>query len=164
LYVTHDGGSTWQKQQLADYPGFIGTSSTHVQYVTAPPVFFGTTGLLPLQVVGQLDQGPQAAVHGFLLYVTHNGGRSWDTFWKTAPGTLTSFQTTLQGLYIVDPQHVWAVNQNTGIIYGTIDEGQSWHQLATIGQVAFMSFIDDLSGWIMSQNGFLRTTNGGQSC
>ncbi len=56
-----------------------------------------------------------------------------------------------------------AVDQNTGVMYGTTDEGQSWHQLATVGQVTSMSFIDDMSGWIMSQNGFQRTTNGGQS-
>ncbi len=163
LYVTHDGGSTWQKQQLADYPGFIGTPSTHVQYMTTPPVFFGTTGLLPLQVVGQLDQGPQAAVHGFLLYVTHNGGQSWNTFWKTTPGTLTSFQTTLQGLYIVDPQHAWAVNQNTGTMYNTSDGGQSWHQMASVGQVTSMSFVDGQQGWLISQNGFQRTVNGGNT-
>jgi len=41
--------------------------------------------------------------------------------------------------------------------------GKTPASTATVGQVAFMSFIDDLSGWIMSQNGFLRTTNGGQS-
>ncbi len=164
LYVTHDGGSTWQEQQLADYPSFIGTPSTHVQYTTTPPVFFGTTGLLPLQVVGQLDQGPQAAVHGFLLYVSHDGGQSWYTSWKTDPDTLTTFQTTLSGLYIVDPQHAWAVNQNTGVMYGTTDGGQSWHKLASgVGQVTAMSFVDDANGWLLGSNGFKRTFNGGHS-
>ena len=164
LYVTHNGGKTWASQPLPDLPGAIGTQYTSVHYDTTPPVFFGDTGLLPVQVQGQLDQGPQAAVHGVMLYMTSDGSQSWSTTWKANPDTLTTFLTTPQGLYIADPTHAWAGNQNDGSLYGTSDGGQSWHKLAkNVGQIVSMSFVDDLNGWIFSNNGLLRTTDGGKS-
>ncbi|TMC15568.1 MAG: hypothetical protein E6J34_21785 [Chloroflexi bacterium] len=163
FYMTSDGGHTWQKQPLPDYPGYYGTAATQAQYQTTPPVFFGTTGLLQLQAVGQLDQGPQSAIHGFLLYVTHDGGQSWSSFWKTTPGTLTTFQTDLQGLYIADPQHAWAVSRDNGTMYGTTDGGQSWHQLTHVGHVTSMSFVNNQQGWLISEKSLLHTTNGGQT-
>lgn len=164
LYVTHNGGKTWKRQLLPDLPGAIGTASTSVQYGTTPPVFFGDTGLLPVQVVGQLDQGAQSAVHGFLLYTTADGGQSWTTSWKTNPATLTAFTTTSTGLYIADPLHGWANNNQDGSLYGTSDGGQSWHKLAAdVGQVASMSFVDTSTGWIASDKGLLHTTDGGKT-
>jgi photosystem II stability/assembly factor-like uncharacterized protein len=164
LYVTHDGGKTWGKQGLRDLPGAIGTQFTTVHYATTPPVFFGNTGLLPVEVVGQLDQGPQAAVHGFMLYTSTDGGQSWATTWKANSGTLTTFQATLQGLYIEDPQHAWAGNNQDRSLYGTNDGGQTWHKLAdNVGQIVSMSFVDASNGWIVSNNGLLRTTDGGRT-
>jgi photosystem II stability/assembly factor-like uncharacterized protein len=78
-------------------------------------------------------------------------------------GTLTSFQTTLQGRYIVDPLHALAVDKNTGTMYRTSDGGQSWRQIASVGLVTSMSFVDSQQGWLISQNGFQRTTNGGNT-
>jgi photosystem II stability/assembly factor-like uncharacterized protein len=103
-------------------------------------------------------------VHGFMLYTTTDGGQSWSTTWKANPGTLTTFTTTLPGLYIADPQHAWAANNQDGSLYGTSDSGQSWHKLADgVGQVVSMSFVDTSTGWIMSNKGLLHTTDGGKT-
>ncbi len=112
------GSSTVQRTCMLE-----GKSEFQYMCEPLPPVFFGSTGLLPLQVIGQLDQGPQAAVHGLLSYVTHNGGQSWDTNWKIDPDTLTTFQPILPGLSIVDPQHAWATNPNDGSVSGSRHEG-----------------------------------------
>ena len=161
LYVTHDGGKTWQKQTLPDLPGAIGTAATAISYQTTPPVFFGNTGLLPVFITGQLAQNQP--VNGFLLYHTTNGGQSWYTDWKSNPATLTSFATNQNELYIADPLHAWAGVANSNAIYATSDGGESWQELGThFGPASDISFVNPSDGWAFLSNvGPVSTIDGG---
>jgi photosystem II stability/assembly factor-like uncharacterized protein len=160
LYVTHDGGKTWQPQTLPDLPGSIGTAATSVSFQTTPPVFFGNTGLLPVYVEGQIDTN--SPVNGVLLYTTNDGGRTWFSYWKTALNALSPFSS--DDLYIVDPQHAWGSDRQSGIIYATSDGGKSWQKLAnSIGTIKTFSFVDASNGWAITDSALWRTSDGGKN-
>jgi photosystem II stability/assembly factor-like uncharacterized protein len=144
---------------LPDLPGSIGTAATSVSFQTTPPVFFGNNGLLPVYVEGQLDTN--SPLHGLLLYITNDGGRTWFSYWKTELNALSPF--TSDNLYIVDPQHAWASDRQSGTIYATADGGKSWQKLASsIGTINAFSFIDDSNGWAITDSALWRTSDGGK--
>jgi len=136
LYKTTDGGKTWHNQPL---PVPSGMSSVG-EFITTPPVFFGSTGIMPVLLFVQ---------HGGIdLYVTNNGGQSW------TPTQYTGINS--QNVYVVDPQHAWATTttaSNATVVYATSNGGKSWQQLSTLPQpVGTLSFIDDLHGWAIGTN------------
>ncbi len=148
LYVTHDGGHTWQKQGLPP--------NTAIFDMTTPPIFFGNAGIMPVTVMSNGNGGDT------MIYVTNNGGQSW-TQASTSPA---SFQA--QTVYIVDMQHAWAVDGN-GLLYATSDGGHTWQKLLTSSlHMTQLSFVDDTNGWAISSvnNGsatLLHTTDGGHT-
>ncbi len=147
LYVTHNGGSTWQSQSLP-----LPNSQQASTIVTTPPVFFGQNGIMPVEIVynsSNID-----------LYVTHDGGAHW------TPTTLASFYANT--FFALDLQHVWAIQSNgrgTGI-YSTTDGGASWHAIGNTPQmVGELSFVDPQDGWAIgastSTPQLYHTINGG---
>jgi photosystem II stability/assembly factor-like uncharacterized protein len=148
LYVTHDGGHTWQKQGLPP--------NTAIFDMTTPPVFFGNSGIMPVTVINNGNG------NNTMIYVTNNSGQTW-TQASTSPAT---FQA--QTVYSVDMQHVWAVDGN-GLLYATSDGGHTWQKLLTNSlHMTQLSFVDDSNGWALSSvnNGpatLLHTTDGGHS-
>ncbi len=134
LYKTTDGGKTWHSQPLTAPSGVTNIG----EFITTPPVFFGTTGIMPVQIFANNHNGID-------LYVTHNGGQSW------TPTQFSGINT--QNVYVVDTQHAWATdttNSNTTIVYATSNGGQSWQQVSTLAQpVGTLSFTDDQNGWVI---------------
>jgi photosystem II stability/assembly factor-like uncharacterized protein len=149
LYVTHDGGHTWQKQSLPP--------NTAIFDLTTPPVFFGNVGVMPVTVYD--NKGNR---NGTLMYLTNNGGQSW----TAASATPASFQATT--VYVVDAQHAWAVDSR-GLLYATANGGSTWQQLLTSSlQMTQLSFVDDSNGWAISTANpsapvLLKTMDGGQT-
>ncbi len=146
LYVTHDGGHTWQKQGLPP--------NTATFAMTTPPVFFGNVGIMPVTV---FNNGSSS---GTLMYLTNNGGQSW----TPASTTAASFQAT--SVYVVDAHHAWAIDAQ-GLLYATSNSGNTWQKLlASSLHMTQLSFVDDANGWAISatNNGattLLHTTDGG---
>ncbi len=160
LYVTHDGGDSWQPQTLPDLPGAIGTAATSVSFQTTPPVFFGNNGLLPVQISGQIEANKP--LHGTLLYATNDGGRTWFSYWKTELSALSPFSS--DNLYIVNTQHAWASDSQSGTIYGTTTGGKSWQKFAnSIGNIKAFSFVDNSNGWAITDKALWRTRDGAQT-
>lgn len=148
LYVTHDGGHTWQKQGLPP--------NTAVFNMTTPPVFFGNAGIMPVTLINNNNGG------GTMMYVTNDGGQTW----TQASSSPAAFQ--LQTVYVVDMQHAWAVDMN-GLLYATSDGGHTWQKLLTSSlNMTRLSFVDDSNGWAISSNNggpatLLHTTDGGHT-
>lgn len=151
LYVTHDGGHTWQKQDLPP--------NTATFDMTTPPVFFGINGIMPVTV---MNNGNNSSGSSTMMYVTNNGGQTW----TQASSTPASFQA--QTVYAIDAQHAWAVDMN-GLLYATSDGGHTWQKLLSSSlHMTQLSFVDYSNGWAISStnNGsatLLHTTDSGHT-
>jgi photosystem II stability/assembly factor-like uncharacterized protein len=149
-FVTHNGGITWTSQNLP-----LPISGKEVMGGTTPPIIFGQDIVMPA-----LENG------GFTLYLSSNGGATW----QANPQVFPSGQRTTVGkdnIYVVDPTHAWAIDSQ-GVLYITTNGGRSWSFHSTLQNVSQLSFISHTIGWAYSGQGqkvptLLKTTDGGQS-
>jgi photosystem II stability/assembly factor-like uncharacterized protein len=152
LYVTHDGGVNWQHQELPVPPGadISGGQNT----VRAPTFFNAQDGILPVLV-------PAPAGNVVDVYVTHNGGASWQ---PTALLKVNYITDTFS-----DASHGWVTDGTT--LFSTSDGGQHWTQLpasSVLQQVQRLDFVSSQIGWAISQPSsaglaLLKTTDGGKT-
>jgi len=150
LYVTHDGGATWNRQLLPFAPD---QASAHI--ATRPPAFFTTTdGILPVSFITE-----KAA--SLDVYVTHDGGASWqETTPIAASATVSDF---------IDTNHGWASDGT--LLYVTGDGGQQWAKLAPgdiFQHVTQLDFVSSSIGWAIgatasSAPNLLKTGDGGHT-
>lgn len=150
LYLTHDGGATWNRQPFPFSPD---KASTHIS--TRPPTFFtATEGILPVSFVTETAASLD-------LYVTHDGGATWQsTTPLAAPATSAD---------VIDMDHGWASDGT--LLYVTSDGGQQWAKLAPGGDfqhVTRLDFVSGTIGWATGVIGsqvpsLLKTVDGGKT-
>ena len=158
LSVTHDGGRTWKDLSLPAVPGMPGRADA---YFTTPPVFFGSSGFLPVYLSTVTSSG-KAGPQGFVVYTTGDGGTTWVAKdYKTLLTVGDPFAPS--DLYIVDQTHFYVTDQK-GATWLSTNGGASWATLAgTVGSgVTSLSFTNSQHGWAAG-GGLWRTTDGGQS-
>ncbi len=156
LYVTHDGGATWQHQSISGLEDPFGIS-------TLPPIFFNTTdGILPVVL-------PNSQSQALTLYVTHNQGASWNATISIPSGGMAGM------LDFVDAAHGWvadnidAVTSNqykNSVIYRTSDGGLHWtpYTVRLNADISMIDFVSRTQGWaIDSAQTLYQTTDGGQT-
>jgi photosystem II stability/assembly factor-like uncharacterized protein len=151
LYVSQDGGSTWNQQSLSLPPG---VPSAQLSLIS-PTFFSATDGILPI-IFSDLITGRGFATE---IYVTHDGG----TTWKSTMPLPAAFGT----LDFVDMQHGWATDGM--VLYSTSDGGQHWTKLspdANFKQGTDLSFVSSTTAWAIggqsnTSSFLLKTTDGG---
>ena len=153
LYVTHDGGSTWNQQALPLPPNV-----PPAQLLIQPPTFFSATdGLLPVRFSDLLTNRDIATV----IYVTHDGGTTWRSTMPVSAALSTS--------HFLDLQHGWMTDGTN--LFVTSDGGQHWAKRtpsANFKRVTLLDFVSETTGWAISNQGdgssfLLKTTDGGQT-
>lgn len=149
LYHTTDSGHTWS---LVDpHLPFAGEA----QYLTQPPVFFGSKiGLLPTMA------GSEGA--GTFFFVTKDGGATW-TAGAGVPGS--GF------ISVVSPNNVFIFF--SGVIFVSHDGTKTWTNITPSvaldsSNVIGFQFVNTQTGWIVlgDANGhtsLYKSTDGGQS-
>jgi photosystem II stability/assembly factor-like uncharacterized protein len=159
LFVTHDGGISWEEQPITLPPGY-----SAYQYMAQPPIFFGNEGFLPLGIFMNSSTD-------FTFYVTHNGGTTWS-------GDPTNTKMVIkQGSYsFADAMHGWCWDGGA-TVYSTSDGAQTWSGVSTnidlSGRLAQMVFVPGTGaqfiGWVLTgqddtgQSQLYKTTDNGST-
>jgi photosystem II stability/assembly factor-like uncharacterized protein len=132
IYVTHDGGATWQQQTLSTPRG-----ANHAQFYLSPPSFFNDhDGILPVMIFT-----PSTSASSLDIYVTHTGGASWQS---TTP-VQAQFST------FIDSAHGWVTDGST--FFATSDSGQHWTALppnSAFCEVESLDFVSSTIGWAIT--------------
>jgi photosystem II stability/assembly factor-like uncharacterized protein len=157
LSVTHDGGHSWKNLSLPVVPGLPAQAD---EYFTTPPVFFGSSGFLPVYL--SVDTSAGKRTQGFVIYTTSDSGATWvakgyNTLLAVGEPMATS------DLYIVDPTHAYVTNAKGATLLSS-NGGTSWATLTgTVGtSVTSLSFTDSQHGWAAG-GGLWHTADGGNS-
>jgi photosystem II stability/assembly factor-like uncharacterized protein len=149
LYHTTDGGHSWSAVD-PDLP-FGGES----QYLTYPPVFFGSQiGLLPTTA------GSEGA--GTFFFITQDNGASWATGAGVPGSGFTS---------VISPNDVFVFF--SGTLFVSHDATKTWITITpnvdlNSNTVRGFQFVDTQTGWIVlgdenTQTSLYKTTDGGQT-
>lgn len=154
IYVTRDGGYTWQQQELSP-PSLVTPNLSG--FFAEPPIFFTSQdGILPAQY-----SSPSAS--GIVFYTTHDGGVDWEP--SKSPYVLTSQK--YRGWSFADANHGWVVDVD-GILYVTGDGGLQWTRISptpSFGDVRNIDFVSLQLGWAVSDSPpwFQKTVDGGRT-
>jgi photosystem II stability/assembly factor-like uncharacterized protein len=99
-----------------------------------------------------LSYYPDNGVRQTAIFSTSDAGLSW----RRGP----SLPMEAYGLYLVDPQHGWALNLKGGTVLATSDGGQHWSVVGLLpsemGPVD-LQFITTKTGWLMGMESLGRT-------
>lgn len=135
LFATSDTGKTWKARSVP-----TGSEFSQADFSSMPPIFFGgKDGILPV-IVNSKDK------LYFLVYVTHDGGYSWDA---TTPIASAHFQPWTWSFS--DVQHGFVTDGSRLIT--TTNSGRTWttrkleKQLTGTTQILELHFASSLQGW-----------------
>ena len=136
LYMTRDGGSTWQQQNVT----FPAAYREGALILASPRFFTLRDGLLPA-ILNAPGMNPAIDV-----YTTHDGGATWSS---TTPLPYTA--TTGSPIWdFADQDHGWVALGTT--LHLTLDGGQHWSTGSAslkVQRVAQIDFVSASDGWTL---------------
>ncbi len=162
IYATSNGGTTWAKLSEADTSGAPG--HLPVQCSKMAPVFLNTsTGWLP---------GACNAGGGPFLYLTHDGGRTWNPNPLALPASFGGVcMCEIDGFHFADSRNgvfllygAGADGQTRLFLYATHDAGATWRsQAMPLVSMVMVSFVNASQGFALDAkaNTVYATNDGG---
>ena len=126
-------------------------------------------------ITGAFDHGDQRT--SIRLYVTRDGGQSWQPQAPTIPTNLTSAQLIVSdpprffpdgtGLLPVEFRELNQSSDSATVFYVSSDAGHTWRPTTPTqypgGKRTFSSFVDPAHGWLIGGNQIYRTIDGGKT-
>lgn len=164
MYKTTDGGATWRYQQFA-LPGGV----VPPVFPSAPVFFNAKDGMMEVmfadvrQVRSNALTIPASGGSPEGLYVTRNGGATWD-----GPIILNG----LEFPDFIDALHGWALNSTGSGLLISSDSGRHWTPVTTspnFNQIETLSFVSSQVGWALKFDQatqsylLLKTEDGGKT-
>ena len=150
IYITTDGGATWNKQSSATFTG--ADAFANVVYFWNKDEGF---------CMGDPNGGY------FEIYTTTDGGNNWTRVPQANIPTPQSGEYGTVGLFCVDENDVVYFNTTKGRIFKSTDKGISWSVISTpLNGRTRIAFADEQNGIVMesgnASNAYY-TTDGGQN-
>ncbi|NPV69883.1 MAG: hypothetical protein HPY55_04425 [Firmicutes bacterium] len=156
LYISLDGGRTWQPQDLALPSGY---SDGRLDVVSAP-VFFPPQHLDGLLTATLVPASHKATEYATVIYVTRDGGRTWQSLPPIRPEAIVEFIDARNGwTWRQEPRDSGSTAPVKGCLYRTVDGGRSWAEIApdeALGKllqdgyaVEQVDFVTEKAGWIL---------------
>lgn len=175
LYRTEDGGRTWQPQKLELPLGY-----TDGKIDVGAPVFFPPQAKEGILTATFVPESYKTTEYATIIYVTRDGGQTWQSGKPTQPMGMTDFRNPDEGWqWRPEPRDSGSTAPVKGELYRTSDGGQTWaavspsgvlQQLLENGQdIEELEFINENTGWVLvSANAaqpkqLLQTTDGGEN-
>ncbi|QBD74519.1 hypothetical protein EPA93_00315 [Ktedonosporobacter rubrisoli] len=160
LYLTRDGGYTWTPQPLLLPPGIKPTCEL---WLEQPRFFSAQEGVIPASINHSQDGTP----NGFLSFVTHDGGLSWQSrpfvavdynvlYTRTVkPGAIhqMAYRNTPAPRF-TDMGFGW-VGRPDLALFTTTDGGMSWQTLVSPSPFkdgSQLLFLSSKLGWIITKS------------
>jgi photosystem II stability/assembly factor-like uncharacterized protein len=157
LFVSHDGGKSWQMQQLS-LPGDLAdleskVSKSELYLPTSSPRFVSATRGVLMRRIYTPDQVtvPPGSYNGLpygeYLYFTEDGGQTWNS--SQSPAKIGE-------AYFYQDQLAWFLGKDdadpatTTQLYQTVDNGKTWTQILSDSPFPLGSeiqFIDGKTGF-----------------
>jgi photosystem II stability/assembly factor-like uncharacterized protein len=137
LYITQDGGLTWEEQRL-DLP--LGAATANIM-IGAPVFFSARLGAIAVN----LEQRVQ-------IYRTEDGGRTWTGVYSFS--LQPTDQIALPILAAHDANGLLAIGAG---VYATADSGASWKQLpanTNLGSALTLALNATNGGWVVIAKGW----------
>jgi photosystem II stability/assembly factor-like uncharacterized protein len=138
LFVSRDGGRTWQVVSLPAPPAELGGTAT----LELPRALDSSRDLLLERLSFAANLGPTEVL------LSHDGGASW----SVGATIETGFAT---GIVVLGPQH-WLTSIGSAAdpapLHETLDGGRTWRPIATAGlpndhPLLSLDFVDSKTGW-----------------
>ena len=148
ISVSADLGKTWTNLQLPIPARYAGGSVAPMQ-----PVFFGQTGLLPVNII-KYDQQGALAFSALIMYASQDGGQTW----QPSPAALENPLSQINNVQIISAKDAFVVCGKN--LCSTNDGAQTWKTLSgslnfdqstgAADAVTMFNFIDPQNGWAVS--------------
>ncbi len=148
LLKSQNAGQTWTPTRIA-------APETSTMMTPDIPVVLGPTVL----VVARLERLQAKNAHSFALYVSHDGGQTYQHGQRVSFTALPDWPPQIKASFLSTK---WGFVAAGSTLYRTSNGGKSWCRTGIPKEpVVAFTFVNTQTGWFLTRKALYRTTDGG---